>query len=108
MTCALLAVVISASSPDVQWLVFTAPWCGPCKRAEADYRPWLEKSGWKVGGRTCHLWLVNGDEHQDSVSAWKVESYPTFVLIKNGVEVKRHTAYPGRSVLAREYIEAFK
>lgn len=96
---------LTPSQPPVQWLVFTASWCGPCQAARADYGPWLTESGWRVGeSRNSHVWIVDGDRHAQSVIDWKVSSYPTFVLVRGGKEIKRHYGYPGRQVLVDEYL----
>lgn len=91
----------------VQWLAFTSPTCLPCRQAEADYRPWLAASRWQVDAtESAHVRLVDGAAHPDLTERYEVDAYPTFVLVADGREVRRHVAYPGREALAREYLDA--
>jgi thioredoxin 1 len=73
---------------------FFAPWCGPCKRIAPLYEE-LSKKYTKVT-----FLKVDVDESEDIASKYSVESLPTFVFLKNGVEVKRIEGADLRELIA--------
>lgn len=90
-----------------QWLMFTAEWCGPCQAAKADFLPWLETSGWEVSpDEGANVRLVDADQHPDLISRYGIGSYPTFILLRDGQEVRRYGRYPGRQAIAADYVAA--
>lgn len=106
----LLAAAISGEPvpPRVQWVVYTAPsWCGPCRESERDYREWMEKSGWRIGDKIdSHVRLIDIDLATETDHDFS--SVPTFVLVRDGKEVKRFARYPGREYLVSEYHRQWK
>lgn len=60
---------------------FFADWCGFCTRQE----PILKELDKVWVGR------VNTDENRDIAKKYKINSLPSFVLLKNGEEVDRFT-----------------
>ncbi len=62
---------------------FFATWCGPCIRIASVYKELAEKYS-KVA-----FLKVDVDESEHIASKFNIESLPTFVLLKNGVEVTR-------------------
>jgi thioredoxin 1 len=62
---------------------FFAPWCGPCKRIAPVYVELAEKYS------QITFLKVDVDESEDIGSKYSIESLPTFVFLKDGVEVKR-------------------
>lgn len=60
---------------------FFADWCGFCTRQEPILQE-LDK-----------IWIgrVNTDENRDIAKKYKINSLPSFVLLKNGEEVERFT-----------------
>jgi thiol-disulfide isomerase/thioredoxin len=66
---------------DGQLLVFTSDWCGACKcmkRTVAD----LSHEGFDVR-------IFNIDSNREKAERYGVRSIPTFVLVRNGKEVRR-------------------
>lgn len=102
----LLAAALSASMPHVQWVMITADWCPSCATSKADFRPWMEKSQWRISEKPdAHVRLMDADDHPEMLVTYRVEALPTFILFRDGKEIERHVGYPGRSVLVRRYIE---
>lgn len=105
----LLAAALSADTPHVQWLSIGAGWCPSCITAKADFKPWLEKSKWRVSDKPdAHIRLIDIDVNPEAVVTHKVELLPTFILLRDGVEVERHVGYPGRKYLAERFIEEYR
>ena len=64
-------------------LYFTAEWCGPCKKT----RPIVEELNKE--GTGIKFTIVDVDSEKELVSKFNVQKVPTFVLIKDGIEVDR-------------------
>jgi hypothetical protein len=86
----------------VQWLYFKSATCLPCRAAERDFRDWFTRSNWQISpDQDAQIReITDGDP---LILQFGVTSYPTFVLLKHGLEVRRHVRYPGRDVLAAEF-----
>ncbi len=74
---------------------FFATWCGPCKRIAPAFEE-LEKRFVNVT-----FLKVDVDESEDIASKFNVESLPTFVFLKNGVEAHRIEGADLRGVIAQ-------
>lgn len=62
---------------------FFAEWCGPCKRIS----PWLHEfadSHPQIGFVKVDIEIM-----EDMAAHYKIKAMPTFVLLKNGLEVER-------------------
>lgn len=82
-------------------LMFGAVWCGPCNTAKAEFKR-LTLHGWKVDtSNTSHIQLVDGDTNPALVAQYKIESYPTFIAIKDGKVVQRQVGYTGDTLVER-------
>lgn len=80
---------------------FYASWCPHCQRmmpVVADVKALL--SG------TANVYQFDIDENQDLANELKVESIPTFIVYKNGVEEWRASGEMDGSVLV-DHVEAF-
>jgi thioredoxin 1 len=75
---------------------FWAPWCGPCRMmAPVIAEIADEVSSIKVG-------KINVDEEPDTAANYGVQSIPTFILFKDGKEVKRIIGGQPKENLLRE------
>jgi thioredoxin 1 len=74
---------------------FFATWCGPCKRIESVYVELSEKY------TNITFLKVDVDESEEIASKFNVEALPTFVFLKNGVEVKRIEGADLRGIIAQ-------
>jgi thioredoxin 1 len=62
-------------------LYFTAEWCNPCART----RPFAEElvnDGYPIK-------FIDADSESEMIKNFGIKSIPTFVLIKDNVEIKR-------------------
>lgn len=106
----MLAAVLGADVPRVQIVVLSAPaWCRPCVAAESDFKPWLIKSGWRVGAEaTDHVRVVDVDCDLEIAEQFKPKAFPCFVLMREGREVRRYIGYRGRRALVEDYMAEWR
>ena len=67
---------------------FSAVWCGPCRMME----PVLEEASEKLS-KFCNFYKVDIDKNENLASRYNIMYVPTFVVMKNGVEVSRTSGY---------------
>jgi thioredoxin 2 len=67
---------------------FWAEWCGPCKAAA----PHVTQTAEQMAGRALVL-KVDVDQHPELPRRFQVPGFPTFLVLKGGVEVKRHLGF---------------
>ena len=82
---------------------FWAEWCAPCKFME----PLFQELAGSYSGRVVFA-RVNVDENPAIASRYGVRAIPTFVVIKEGSEVKRIVGAVGKEPLEaalREVLE---
>jgi len=72
---------VKETANGLKLIEFFADWCGYCTRQE----PILEELD--------KIWIgrVNTDENRNIAKKYKINSLPSFVLLKNGEEVDRFT-----------------
>ena len=75
---------------------FWASWCGPCKMMGPIVDQIAEEMG--TNAKICK---INIDEQRDFATKYDVMSIPTFILIKDGKEVKRLVAAIPKEELSR-------
>lgn len=61
---------------------FTADWCGPCKKV----RPIVESIN---KDSVIKFKLIDVDSEIELVKLFEIKSVPTFILLKDGEQVKR-------------------
>jgi thioredoxin-like negative regulator of GroEL len=64
-------------------LYFTADWCNPCKKVKPIVKE-LIKDGY-------FFQIIDADSELELVKTFEIRSIPTFILLKDGVEIKRIT-----------------
>lgn len=73
---------------DVVVLDFFASWCGPCIKM----MPTVDKLSQELSGKVKFV-KVDADASKAVIENYKVEEIPTFIIFKNGKQVKRSTGY---------------
>ena len=63
---------------------FWAEWCGPCLMMNST----IEKFATESEG--IRITKVNADVNRKLANKFKIKGLPQFILMKNGVEIKRH------------------
>lgn len=94
--------VLDASHQQPVLVDFYATWCGPCKA----FKPVLEKfaATWTKG----LVVSVDTDKYDDAANAFKVQSVPTFVLIKDGVALSSQIGAPPRAIFEKWVADSLK
>lgn len=76
-------------------LYFTADWCNPCKKV----KPVVEEIN---KDSVTKFQIIDVDSEMELTKKFEIRSVPTFILIKDGKEIKRTTG-----AQTREQLEAF-
>jgi thioredoxin 1 len=76
-------------------LYFTADWCNPCKKV----KPIVEEMN---KDSITKFQIIDVDSEMELTKKFEIRSVPTFILIKNGKEIKRTNG-----AQTREQLEAF-
>ncbi|MGZ2369254.1 thioredoxin family protein [Ancylomarina sp. YFZ004] len=63
---------------------FWADWCGPCIMMNAVIKDFANNA------KNIRVAKVNADSNKEIINHFKIRGLPQFVLIKDGVEIKRH------------------
>jgi thioredoxin 1 len=71
---------------------FTADWCNPCKKV----KPIVEEMNRES---ITKFQMIDVDSEIELVKRFDIKSVPTFILIEDGVEVKRITGAQTRAQL---------
>ena len=72
---------------------FTADWCSPCKKV----RPVVEELNRDQA--EVKFQIIDVDSEGDLVRKFEIKSIPTFILIEDGIEIKRSTGSQTKSQL---------
>jgi thioredoxin 1 len=75
-------------------LYFTADWCNPCKKV----KPIVEEMNRES---ITKFQMIDVDSEIELVKRFDIKSVPTFILIEDGVEVKRITGAQTRAQLEK-------
>jgi thioredoxin 1 len=73
-------------------LYFTADWCNPCKKV----KPIVEEINRESSNK---FQLIDVDSEMELVKRFEIRSVPTFILLKDGIEIKRITGAQTREQL---------
>ena len=76
--------LINYTSQGKCLLVFSAPWCGPCK----SMAPHIESVAEELAGKITIV-KIDIDEFPEIASTYHVMSIPTMVLLEGSKEVER-------------------
>jgi thioredoxin 1 len=74
---------ITPGTAKGQLAVFTADWCGACKQM----RPIVDK----LYAEGFDVRIYNVDRRQDMVLANRIRAVPTFVMVRDGREIRRES-----------------
>lgn len=66
-------------------LYFTADWCNPCKKVKPIVQELNRESS------EVKFQVIDADLEFELVKTFEIKSVPTFVVLKDGVEIKRLT-----------------
>jgi thioredoxin 1 len=62
---------------------FTADWCQPCKKT----KPIVQELN--IEQTQAGFQIIDVDDNNELVKAFKIKSVPTFILFENGIEKNR-------------------
>ena len=71
---------------------FTADWCNPCKKVKPIVEEMNRESSIKFQ-------MIDVDSEAELVKKFEIRSVPTFILIENGIEIKRTSGAQTREQL---------
>ena len=84
-----------ATTSKVVLIDFGAPWCGPCRQME----PVLEEVAAEFSEHLV-VGAMNLDEDPETAKRFGIRGLPTFMILKNGVEVGREVGTLTKTKLA--------
>lgn len=76
--------------PATRCLIFSATWCGTCRKLKATVLP-MARSGWRIGPLpTDDIEFIDVDGRDERISKYRHTSVPTLVIVDSaGKEVAR-------------------
>jgi thioredoxin 1 len=80
----------------IKFIDFWAPWCGPCKMMAPIFEELKKEFDGKV-----EFEEHNVDENGPEVQKYNVMSIPTYVVLKDGVEVGRKIGFTPKAELVK-------
>lgn len=79
---------------------YTAAWCGPCRSVKPIVHE-LQADGWNIE-------IIDADQNRERIVANQIAGIPTFIIYKNGVQVRRFTGARAKGVILNELTNAAK
>lgn len=83
---------------NVRMDYYTATWCGPCRSVKPFIHE-LQADGWNIN-------IIDSDQNRDLVVTNQVAGIPTFIIYKDGVQVRRFTGAKPKSAILDELTRA--
>lgn len=78
---------------------FWADWCPPCKAIKSSLDELEDELGIEIE-------RLNADEHRDMLKKFNVQSIPTLIILRDGVEVDRIVGATPRGFMRSKFIQA--
>jgi hypothetical protein len=88
----------SVTVPTVRAVIFSAPWCVPCKRYLGDIVKQMSPVGWVIAdvgtakAAGAHI-LIDKEQNAERLKRRGILDYPTTIIERDGVEVLRFSGY---------------
>lgn len=76
---------------------FYATWCVYCKKQRIELQE-FENSDIRIG-------IVDGDESPNITKKYNIDSYPTFVLLKDGEKIAKFSGFHNKSQLLNKLMQ---
>jgi thiol-disulfide isomerase/thioredoxin len=84
------------TKPECDILLFSADWCPHCKEMEQD---WLYyTNNYNNDKIQVNFKKLNGDNEQTLVEKYEIDSYPTIILVKDGLSYEYDSKFSGESM----------
>lgn len=80
----------------INLLYFTASWCGPCKMMKPVIENFIKNNSSKV-----NLIKIDIDSDRKSAAVYRVNSIPTFIVLKDNNQIDRFSGTVGLDRLNR-------
>lgn len=85
---------MESANSEFEYLLFSASWCAACRVVKASVLPEIEKA---MGKKVT---IVDTDAEPEKATKYNISSLPTWVLLKNGVEVYRESYGSVKSLMS--------
>lgn len=80
-----------------QILYFSTTWCGPCKM----FKPTVQAVAAETG---TAIQYVDAELMKESANQYNISSVPTIVVVKDGIEIYRHSGILDKRQLASLFL----
>lgn len=99
------AVVLARTSGKLLLVDAMASWCGPGKKM--DQTTWQDSAVSDWFGANAVAFQFDVDHDAALARKFSIASMPTLIVLRDGLEIARHTGYMGSAELI-EWLELFK